>query len=572
MNIKRVVRLMTHASCVLATLGVGILPSAATAAEATVRPQPTRPNVVVILLDDVGFSDMGSFGGEIPTPNIDALTKDGLAFTQFYNNARCSPSRASLLTGTYPHQAGLGHLESVEVPGSKGLHSKLSDRVVTLAEVMKSAGYFTAMAGKWHLGISRGVGPWQRGFDRSLASPSGELYYPDQLQPLAQSVYIDGERVPASSPRVGQGNWYSSDMFVDWQTKFVGEAREQRKPFFLYMPFVGAHFPLMAPPEDVAKFKGRYMRGWEVIRRERFERQKKLGIIAADAELPAALPGSYDWNKLSAEDKDRFDTMMAVYAAVIHRVDRAIGTLVDRLRQSGELDNTLILLMSDNGGTAESGPDGRLRGEGLPGSAQSVVWTGMNWATLQNAPFRYFKHHTYEGGIATPLIAHWPRGIAAQVRGTFVREPGHLIDVMPTLVELAGATYPRNFNGHTILPMEGRSMVPAFRGEPLTRDKPIFWEHEGNRAVRDGKWKLVAGFRKPWQLFEMTTDRAEMHDLAASQPDRTRKMAQQWDDWAARSDVDAWSDDYDKNLKGRARQIWGGADAPQLPRAMVDGS
>ncbi|HKX88436.1 MAG TPA: sulfatase/phosphatase domain-containing protein, partial [Sphingopyxis sp.] len=173
---------------------------------------------------------------------------------------------------------------------------------------------------------------------------------------------------------------------------------------------------------------------------------------------------------------------------------------------------------------------------------------------------------------ATPLIAHWPRGIAAQVRGTFVREPGHLIDVMPTLVELAGATYPRNFNGHTILPMEGRSMVPAFRGEPLTRDKPIFWEHEGNRAVRDGKWKLVAGFRKPWQLFEMTTDRAEMHDLAASQPDRTRKMAQQWDDWAARSDVDAWSDDYDKNLKGRARQIWGGADAPQLPRAMVDGS
>lgn len=571
MNIRRVARLLTHTSCAVAALAAAILPSAAIAAEAPTRPQPIRPNVIVILLDDVGFSDMGAFGGEIPTPNIDALAKGGLAFTQFYNNARCSPSRASLLSGTYPHQAGLGHLESVEVPGSKGLHSKLSDRVVTLAEVMKSAGYFTAMAGKWHLGISRGVGPWQRGFDRSLASPSGELYYPDQPQPLAQSVYIDGERVPASSPRVGKGNWYSSDMFVDWQAKFMREAREQHKPFFLYMPFVGAHFPLMAPAEDVAKFKGRYMRGWEVIRRERFERQRKLGIIAAGAELPAALPGSYDWSKLSDEEKDRFDTMMAVYAAVIHRVDRAIGTLVDRLRQSGELDNTLILLMSDNGGTAESGPDGRLRGEGRPGSAQSVVWTGMNWATLQNAPFQYYKHHTYEGGIATPLIAHWPRGIAAKARGTLVREPGHLIDVMPTLVELAGATYPKSFNGHAILPMEGRSMVPAFRGAALTRGKPIFWEHEGNRAVRDGKWKLVAGFQKPWQLFDMTTDRAEMHDLAASQTGLVRKMAQQWDDWAARSYVDAWSDDYDNNLKGRARQIWGGADTPQLPGAMVDG-
>lgn len=572
MKIRYALRLLARTGCAVAAFAAGAASPAAIAAEApaSLRPQPTRPNVVIILLDDVGFSDIGSFGGEIPTPNIDALAKDGLAFTQFYNNARCSPSRASLLTGVYPHQAGLGHLESVQVPGSKGLHSKLADRVVTLAEVMRSAGYFTAMAGKWHLGISRGVGPWQRGFDRSLTSPSGELYYPDQPQPLAQSVYIDGERVPAGSPLVGKGNWYSSDMFVDWQTKFIGEAREQHRPFLLYMPFVAAHFPLMAPAGDVSKFKGRYMRGWEAIRRARFERQKKLGIIAADAELPAALPGSYDWSKLSAEERERFDTMMAVYAAVIHRVDRAIGTLVECLRQAGELDNTLILLMSDNGGTAESGPDGRLRGEGLPGSAQSVVWTGMNWATLQNAPFQYYKHHTHEGGIATPLIAHWPRGIAAQARGTLVREPGHLIDVMPTLVELAGAAYPGNFNGHAILPMEGRSMVPAFRGEALTRDKPIFWEHEGNRAVRDGRWKLVAGFRKPWQLFDMAADRAEMHDLASSQPDRVRRMAQQWDDWAARSYVDTWSDDYDPHLKGRARQIWGGAETPLLPQANVD--
>lgn len=539
-----------------------------TEAASPAKPRPTRPNVVVILLDDVGFSDIGAFGSEIPTPNIDALARDGLAFTQFYNTARCSPSRASLLTGTYPHQAGLGHLEGIEVPGSKGLRSRLDDRVVTLAEVLKSDGYFTAMAGKWHVGLSRGVGPWDRGFDRSLISPVGELYYRNQPQPAAQNVYIDGEKVPADSPRVGKGNWYSSDMFVDWQAKFVGEAERQNKPFFLYMPFVAAHFPLMAPAEDVARFKGKYMRGWEAVREERFERQKKLGIIASDAELPAALPNTYDWDKLSDTDKERFDTIMAVYAATISRVDRSIGTLVDRLRESGELDNTLILFMCDNGGNAESGPDGRLLGSGEPGGPQSVVWAGMNWATLQNTPFQYFKHFTQEGGIATPLIAHWPRGIAPEVRGTLVREPGHLIDVMPTLVDVSGATYPTRFDGHEILPMQGRSMAPAFVGEPLHREQPIFWEHEGHRAVRDGDWKLVARFRQPWKLYDMSVDRVEMHDLAGQEPARVRAMARQWDEWAASSFVDPWRDAYDPHLNGGERQNWGGAGTPARPEAM----
>ncbi|MEP9361012.1 arylsulfatase [Sphingomonas sp. KR3-1] len=564
-------RLLTRACGAALAVAAAALPLQA-GAQTAAKPQPTRPNVIVILLDDVGYSDIGAFGSEIPTPNIDALARGGLAFTQFYNSARCSPSRAALMTGTYPHQAGLGHLEAIDVPSSRGLKARLLDRVVTLAEVAKSAGYYTAMAGKWHMGISHGVGPWNRGFDHSLTSPFGELYYPDQPQPPAQNVYIDGEKVPASSPRVGSGEWYSSDMYVDWQTKFAEQARAEHKPFFLYMPFTAAHFPLMAPPEDVAKFKGKYLRGWDVIRRERFERQKKLGIIAADAELPPALPGSYDWNKLSATDRDRFDTMMAVYAAVISRVDRSIGTLVDRLRASGELDNTLILFMHDNGGNAETGPDGRLTGKGAPGSPQSLVFGGMNWATLQNTPFQYFKHFTEEGGIATPLIAYWPKGIGAQQRGTLVREPGHLIDVMPTLVEVMGATYPKSFNGHEIVPMQGRSMVPAFSGKPLTRDKPIFWEHEGNRAVRDGEWKLVARFLKPWQLFDMNKDRAEMHDLAAAQPERVKKMAKQWDDWAAASDVDPWREEYDHKGKPRAkpRQNWGGFDTPQHPEAMVD--
>jgi len=566
---KRLGRILTRAGCVAAALAAAALPfSAGIAKEPPAKPQPTRPNVIVILLDDVGFSDISAFGSEVPTPNIDALAKGGLAFTQFYNSARCSPSRASLLTGTYPHQAGLGHLEGVDVPSSKGLHSRLLDRVVTMAEVAKSAGYYTAMAGKWHVGMGHGVAPWQRGFEHSTVLPFGELYFPDQPQPMTKSVYIDGRKVPTNSSEVGKGYWYSSDMFVDWQSKFITQAKGEHKPFFLYMPFTAAHFPLMAPAEDVAKFKGKYMRGWEAVRRERFERQKALGIISPDTELPAALPNTYDWDKLSAADKERFDSMMAVYAAVISRVDRSIGTLVDRLKASGELDNTLILFMCDNGGNGESGPDGKLNGQGTPGSAQSVVWTGMNWATLQNTPFQYFKHFTEEGGIATPLIAYWPKGIKPELRGTLVRTPGHLIDVMPTLVEVSGATYPKTYNGHEIIPMQGRSMAPAFQGKPLLRDKPIFWEHEGNRAVRDGKWKLVARFKQPWQLFDMSVDRTELHDLAASEPDRVRTMAKQWDEWAASSDVDPWSDDYDRNMKGRVRQNWGGADVPKRPYAL----
>ena len=577
MKKRRIARFLAGVSCTAVALAAGLSLISMASAQSVVgsapapavKPQAKRPNVIVILLDDVGFSDIGAFGSEVPTPNIDALARNGLAFTQFYNSARCSPSRAALLTGTYPHQAGLGHLEGVDVPGSQGLQSKLSDRVVTLAEVMRSAGYFTAMAGKWHLGISHGVGPWQRGFDRSLTSPFGELYYPDQPQPLAQSVYIDGRKVPANAPEVGEGHWYSSDMYVDWQTRFIKEAEGQRKPFFLYMPFTAAHFPLMAPPEDVVKFKGKYMRGWEQIRRERLEKQKKLGIIQADAELPPPLPNSYDWEKLTDEDKDRFDTIMAVYAAVISRVDRSIGTLVERLRQSGELDNTLILFMSDNGGAGESGPDGRMFGKGKPGGPDSVVWAGMNWAMLQNTPFQYFKHFTEEGGIATPLIAHWPKGIDPGIRGSLITAPGHLIDVMPTLVDVSGASYPVSHDGHDILPMQGRSMVPAFHGEALTRDQPIFWEHEGNRAVRDGKWKLASRFKQPWQLFDMSTDRVEMHDLAASQPDIVARMARQWDDWAAQSYVDQWSHDYDRNLKGRERQNWGGAEEIKRPYAVV---
>lgn len=534
--------------------------------EPTQRPQPIRPNIVVILVDDMGFSDIGSYGSEIPTPNLDALAANGLRFTQFYNNARCSPSRAALLTGAYPHQAGMGHLEAIRQPQTAGIHGRIEDKVVTLAEVLKGAGYKTAMSGKWHLGMTYGVNPWDRGFDRNFTSPIGELYYPDQPQKFAKTVFIGNREVAANSPEVGTGNWYSSDLFVDWGTKFLGEARAEKKPFFLYLPLVAPHFPIMAPSEDVARFKGKYLSGWDQLRRERFERQKRMGLFSENTKLPAPLANTYDWDKLSDADKDRFDTIMAVYAASITRVDRAVGTLVERLRDMGELDNTLILFMSDNGGNAESGPDGRLLGE-APGSAQSRVFAGMNWATLQNTPFSYFKHYTEEGGIATPLIAHWPRGIDRKLNGEMVTAPGHLVDIMPTLVDVSGATYPAQYHGKPIVPMQGRSMVPAFSGKPLDRNRPIFWEHEGNRAVRDGKWKLVARFEQPWQLFDMDADRTELNDLAQRQPDRVQKMAKQWEDWAEASSVDPWKDAYDVYLDGKERQNWGGAEVPERPGA-----
>ena len=306
------------------------------------------------------------------------------------------------------------------------------------------------------------------------------------------------------------------------------------------------------------------MAGWDQLRRKRFERQKQMGLIDANATLPDMLPEQYDWSKMSAADKDRFDTIMAVYAAAISRMDKAIGTLIADLKAKGELDNTLILFMSDNGGNAESGPDGRT-GRAPWGGPNSNVFVGLNWATLQNTPFRYFKHFTEEGGIATPLIAYWPKGIEPGLRGSIVREPGHLVDVMPTITELTGAKYPTRFEGHDILPMSGRSFAPAFAGQRLTRSTPIFWEHEGNKAVRDGKWKLVAQFQQPWQLYDMDSDRTETRNLATAHPDIATRMAQQWDQWAARSFVDTWPNKIDGGVftgtleGGKPRQAGAGA-------------
>ncbi|GAB3760734.1 arylsulfatase [Microlunatus parietis] len=515
--------------------------SAAGAPAARAEEVAERPNIVVILADDMGFSDLGCFGSEIPTPNLDALAAGGLRFSQFYNCARCSPSRASLLTGLYPHQAGMGALDNIVKPESRGTFGRLLDRSVTLAEVLGAAGYHTSMSGKWHLGLGHGTPPWARCFQRSFA-PVGGTYFRDQDK---GAVHIDGRPVPLNSDEVGPGYWYGSDLLVDWSTRFIDDARQQGKPFFHYLPFCAPHFPLMAPPEDIARFRGRYLDGWEPPRNARFERQRELGVVGPAERLSPALRYAYDWDRLTAEHRERFDIMMAVYAAAIFRMDRAVGDLVQHLKDTGAYENTLIIFLSDNGGNAEAGPDGRT-GAGTPGSATSNIWVGLNWATLQNTPFSYFKHFTSEGGIATPLIAHWPRGIDPAVRGTIRREPGHVIDLMPTLTEVGRARYPAEFNGHAILPAEGRSFAPAFGGRPLRREEPLFWEHEGNRAVRAGNWKFVARFQEPHELYHLGADRSETENLAESHPAKAAELAGRYRHWADRTFVDPW----DKKIHG----------------------
>jgi arylsulfatase len=537
-----------------------------------------KPNIIVILCDDEGYSDWGCFGSEIPTPNIDALAAGGLKFTKFYNTPKCSPSRSALLTGAYPQQAGLGALEQVYYPQSKGIQGRLLDRVVTFAELLKGSGYFTGMAGKWHLGISHGVGPWQRGFDRSCASPQGRMYFPDQTtaEPVNQDIYLDGKLYPISAPEVGKGEWYSADLFVDHIIGYIREAKARGMPYAMYLPFINSHPKVMAPQEDIARFRGKYKAGWDALRQARLQRQKALGVLGPEQKLSPREANTYNWEKLTPKQQDDYDHIMAIYAANVSRMDKAVGTLLDALKSMGELDNTLILMMSDNGANAEAGPDGEMEAQELPesngqpvaqplGGPHSAVEVGMEWATLSNTPFRYFKNFTYEGGVSTPFIAHWPRGINPSLNGTFVREMSHLIDVVPTLLEVTGISYPARYNGHELVPLQGRSLAPRFKGQPLRRAEPLFWEYVGNRAVNDGRWKLVANYKEDWELYDLESDRSESRNLAASEPERVRRMAAQWDGWAARSFVDNWAD----FPGGRRRpQNWGTDGTPKHPEAM----
>jgi len=555
MTIQRV-RLVWLAAALCGLMCVPAARHPAAAAAQAQAPPDTRPNVVVVLVDDMGWSDIGSFGSEIATPNLDALAARGVRFSQFYATPRCSPTRASLLTGLYSHQAGMGHLDNVIRPGSRGTTGRLTDQSVTIPEVLRDAGYFTAMSGKWHLGQNNGTPPWDRGFERTLSLRAGGMYFPNQNytggdNPLAsraqEPLYLNGAATPRDASVFGS-SWYATYLWTEFGLKFVDEARQANKPFFLYLPFNAPHFPLMAPAELIAKYRGKYRAGWDRMRQERYQRQVRMGLIDAKWPLSPREPDTPAWDSLSDQQRDRFDHQMAVYAAMIEGIDTAVGTLVKGLEARGALDNTLIFFMSDNGANAESGPDGRFNGD-PPGGPNSDLYLGMNWAAVGSTPFRRFKHFTHEGGISSPLIVSWPRGIAAVRRGAIERQPAHVIDIMATVTAATGAAYPRAYKDHAIQPMEGVSLRAALDGRPLNRPRPLFWEHEGNRAVRSGNWKIVSVYPEAWELYDIAADRVERNNVAARHPDIVKRLSDEWDAWAKRTNVDLWT--------GPARLPWG---------------
>jgi arylsulfatase A-like enzyme len=497
---------------------------------------PQRPNILVILTDDMGYSDIGCYGGELNTPNLDKLAAGGLRFTHFYNTARCCPTRASILTGLYPHQAAVGHM--MENKGLDGYHGDLSRNAVTIAEVLRAAGYGTYCVGKWHVTPfeknDNHNGPLQRGFDRYYGIIGGAANYFNPLTLTRDNTPIQADNDPEYKPE----KYYLTDAISDHAVRFIKDHARQKagQPFFMYAAFTAAHWPLHAPESEIAKYKGKYDGGYEPIRLAHYERARQMGLIQPGWDLS---PQDGDWAKVTRKPWEA--RCMEVYAAQVDRMDQGVGKIVESLTKNQLLDNTLILYLQDNGACAET--IGRAANKAgvpppMPGPADTWISYGQAWANVSNTPFRYYKHFVHEGGISTPLIAHWLAGITR--RGELEYQPGHLIDVMATCVDLSGAKYPTEFAARAIQPMEGRSLVPAMNGQSIQREA-IFWEHEGNRALRVGKWKLVAkGPRGPWELYDMEKDRTEMHDLAAAQPDRVREMTSQWERWAKRTEAIPW--------------------------------
>ncbi len=501
-----------------------------------VKSPEKRPNIILIMADDMGYSDIGCYGGGIDTPNIDGLADRGLRFTRFYNAARCCPTRASLLTGLYPHQAGMGGMVNIGGvdDGPPGPYQGyLNDRCVTIAEALGNAGYTTLMSGKWHVGESRPHWPVDRGFDRYFGLISGGANYFDITKAKAAGVTrqmaVDGE--PYDPPKEG---FYLTDAFTENAVRFLENEGRGDDPFFLYVAYTAPHWPLHALPEDIEKYRGRYDDGWEHLRRERYERMIELGIIDGSVPLSPLDDEAVPWD--SVEDKELMSLKMAVYAAQIDRMDRGIGRILDTLDGIGKTGDTLVLFLSDNGGCHEGGALGfDNRNNGLPpGGVDSYMSYGRSWANASNTPFRMFKHWVHEGGIATPLIARWPGVVPENSR---TGEVGHVIDIMATCLDAAGAEYPRKFDGGDIVPLEGLSLLPVLKGGSRTGHEALFWEHEGNRAVRRGRWKLTAKAGGGWELHDIDTDRTELADLAAERSETVRELESLYAAWAEKCGV-----------------------------------
>lgn len=494
-----------------------------------------KPNILLILVDDMGFSDIGCYGGEVQTPNLDQLASEGIRFSRFYNTAKCFPSRACLLTGQYAQHNGMAKKPLKFI------------NAVTIAEVLRDAGYRTLMTGKHH----GEENPVYFGFDRYFGLKDGSS---NHFNPGKQR---EGEIVPAHKkgkfqPREWgidsviyapytplQKDFYTTDYFTNYAIDYLEEYKNANKPFFLYVAYSAPHDPLMVWPEVQKKYLGKYMIGYETIRKKRFERQKEMGLI--NKNFPLSAPTYEDWEGLPMEEKLVRDSIMATHAAMIDRVDQNIGRILSKLKELNKLDNTLILFMSDNGAQAQSNPEdwlwakGKVSDYGQPiGSMGRYTSLSLSWANVSNTPFRLYKSNSHEGGISTPLIIYWKGKIVQP--GSITSFPSHFIDIMPTIFEIIGADYPEVYGNEKINPVDGISLYSVINGVNPQRDRPLFWQWQNGKAIRKNKWKLVSDNNRPWELYDMETDETETNDLIEKYPDAAKELISDWGEWINESD------------------------------------
>ena len=503
-----------------------------------------KPNVIIFLVDDMGYSDIGCYGGEIMTPNLDRLASTGVRFTQFYNTSRSCPARASLMTGLYQHQAGIGQMSEdpgtfkketqrdINDWGSEGYQGYLNRNCVTIAEVLKENGYHTYMAGKWHLGMhGQEKWPLQRGFERFYGILAGAASY---LRPEGgRGLTLDNKHLPAP-----EAPYYTTDAFTDHALQFISEQKDD-KPFFLYLAFNAPHWPLQAKDEDIQKFTKLYRsKGWDKIRQERYNRMQKMGII--DKNVGFAEWENRSWDELTEKEKDESAYRMAVYAAQVHCVDYNVGKVIDYLKKTKQLDNTLILFLADNGACAEPYLElGGGKQEDINNPAcNNMPSYGRAWAQTSNTPFRKYKCRSYEGGISTPLIFSWKMKLGNR-HGNLCTTPGYLPDIMPTVLEATGAVYPETYHGgNKIHPLVGTSLFPAIMDKVPSLHEYMYWEHQGNRAIRYGNWKAIRDeVGTAWELYDIVKDRTEKHNLASQHPDVLKKLREEWEYWAIKHNV-----------------------------------
>ncbi len=466
----------------------------------------------------MGFSDLGCTGSEIETPHLDQLAQEGILFTHCYNSSRCCPTRASLLTGLYQHEVGYGHMDSdLGFPAYQG---RFREGIRTLPQMLQDEGYHTMMLGKWHLGHEEDYHPLARGFDEMYGIPKGGGVYYYPCVGRDRQVYLNKQQVFPDS------NWYSTDAFTDYAMEFARAASKKERPFFMYLAYIAPHFPLQAREEDIEKYRGSYSKGYAHYRKQRFQKQKELGIVPA--QTPLSPIDSKVWDSETNQKEE--DLKMAVYAAQVDRMDQNIGRLIDLLKEEHIFENTLIIFLSDNGGASvelNQFPEARI------GSRESWSAYGKSWANVSNTPYRKYKSMTHEGGIITPMIVHWPQGI--QQSGVISHAPVHLVDIAPTLLTCA------QDEGESPVPLlEGKSLVPLWKGANWPQERSLFFEHMGNQAIRHGDWKLVKRHRGEWELYNLKEDPTELHDLSVESPAKKTELLALYEDWAAKKGVRAW--------------------------------